>query len=108
MLLIFIGKGIMDQDRNILTNQVLILGFLRSAPSVLKRGPVPQLTAAKKKAKKGDDDDEEEDEGDKDVDAENEQQEQGVLPVNPRDGTRGTVLITLRNVIPYTLWFVCS
>lgn len=104
-VLFYVGKGITDQDRNILAHQVLILGFLRAVPSVLKKGPVPQITAVKKKKSKDDDEDDEEEDQDKDMGSED-GQEQDVPPVNLRDGTRGTVLITLRNVIPYTLWFV--
>ncbi|RDB29333.1 25S rRNA (uridine-N(3))-methyltransferase [Hypsizygus marmoreus] len=99
------GKGITDQDRNILSNQMLILGFLRSAAKVLSLGPVPSFTNSRKKKKNDDDDEEEAD-----------------MPVvqeeNADDGeyeffvpeetvkTRGTVLVTLRNVTPYTLWDV--
>ncbi|KII93935.1 hypothetical protein PLICRDRAFT_36153 [Plicaturopsis crispa FD-325 SS-3] len=91
------GKGITDQDRNILSNQVLILGFLRSAAKHLTLGPEPSVIPRKRKRKA--DDDEEEELPDAEVD------QNGFL-----DGSgepikaRGTVLITLRNVSPYTLW----
>ncbi|KAH9049493.1 hypothetical protein EDB84DRAFT_1453049 [Lactarius hengduanensis] len=67
------GNGITDQDRNILSNQVLILGFLRSAAKFLVSGPVPQSQPSRKR-KPG--------------------------------HARGTILITLRNVSPYTEWDV--
>ncbi|KAG9313955.1 hypothetical protein JVU11DRAFT_4729 [Chiua virens] len=54
------GKGITDQDRNILSNQRLILDFLRAAPQCLTLGPIPAIHPALKR-KRQDDDDEEED-----------------------------------------------
>jgi 25S rRNA (uracil2634-N3)-methyltransferase len=88
------GKGITDQDRNILSNQILILGFLRSAAKHLVRGPTPQLQSSRKrKRKRPSSDDDEWTDGDDD---------QAI------DGrARGTILITLRNVPPYTEWSVC-
>ncbi|TFK56889.1 hypothetical protein OE88DRAFT_1690155 [Heliocybe sulcata] len=90
------GKGIADQDRNILSNQLLILGFLRSASSFLIEGPLPSgHKSRKQKANADGDDDNEEDAMDQET-------------ASPRGRTRlrGTVLITLRNVPPYTLWDV--
>ncbi|KAF5384885.1 hypothetical protein D9615_001104 [Tricholomella constricta] len=96
------GKGITDQDRNILSNQVLILGFLRSASEVLSLGPVPSFTTPRKRKTSEDDEEEEEatlfenDEGD----------EYNFIIPEEAVQTRGTILITLRNVVPYTLWDV--
>ncbi|KAI0305076.1 hypothetical protein BC826DRAFT_1089165 [Russula brevipes] len=88
------GKGITDQDRNILSNQVLILGFLRSAARFLVRGPMPQLQpSGKGKHSPNDDEDEYSDEDHNEV-------------VGISGRARGTVLITLRNVPPYTEWDV--
>ncbi|GJE86229.1 similar to ATP-binding protein (DUF2431) [Phanerochaete sordida] len=84
------GKGIADQDRNILSNQVILLGFLRSSAHLLKKGPKPSLTSRKKK--RSDDSDRE------DVNSEDEGQSSGSAD------SRGTILVTLRNVPPYTLW----
>ncbi|KAJ6520203.1 hypothetical protein C8R45DRAFT_887357 [Mycena sanguinolenta] len=84
------GKGITDQDRNILSNQMLILGFLCSAASFLTGGPVPEIFS--KKQKRSGDDDEVEDEDTNSLD------DNVVRPV----ASRGTILITLRNVVPYT------
>ncbi|KAJ7687372.1 hypothetical protein B0H17DRAFT_1160459 [Mycena rosella] len=84
------GKGITDQDRNILSNQLLVLGFLRSAAGVLATGP--------RRKRPADDDDEEEDVN-QNVDPEDEDITQIVA-------CRGTILITLRNVAPYTQWDV--
>ncbi|KAK0466329.1 uncharacterized protein EV420DRAFT_1261678 [Desarmillaria tabescens] len=86
------GKGITDQDRNILSNQVLVLNFLRAAASLLKIGPMPSVTGSKKKKRANDDDDDDEEVEDADEDK------------SVETGTRGTILITLRNVPPYTLW----
>lgn len=89
------GKGITDQDRNILSNQVLILGFLRSAAKFLVRGPMPQLRASRKRKRPAEDDDDRWTDDD-----ENE-------AVGAGDRARGTILITLRNVPPYTEWSAC-
>ena len=90
------GKGITDQDRNILSNQRLILDFLRSAAHCLTLGQIPIIHSARRRKKR--DDDDEPQEGDisgSDVET------------APTTGTwRGTVLITLRNVPPYTAWYV--
>lgn len=85
------GKGIADQDRNILSNQVLLLGFLSSAASFLVTGPVP-IVHAPRKRKRGPDDDES---GDDD------ERSQALVGTRP---SRGSLLITLRNVSPYSLW----
>ncbi|KAF7797176.1 hypothetical protein EIP86_008368 [Pleurotus ostreatoroseus] len=86
------GKGIADQDRNILSNQLLLLGFLRSAAHLLKTGPVPRVQSRKKKASSNDD--------------ENDDAEESADEENGADVAqcRGSILITLRNVPPYTLW----
>ena len=42
---------ITDQDRNILSNQLLILDFLRSAANILKRGHIPSFSTSRKKKK---------------------------------------------------------
>jgi len=87
----FLGKGIADQDRNILSNQLLILGFLRSVSGFLVRGSAPTLGGLKKKGKAR----EEEDDADADSD-------QVAESSGGTGSSRGTVIITLRNVPPYT------
>ena len=87
----FVGKGITDQDRNILLNQLLILGFLRSVSGFLVRGPAPTLGSLKKKGKAR------EEEDDTDVDSDQEAESSGGT-----GSSRGTVIIMLRNVPPYT------
>lgn len=99
------GKGITDQDRNILSNQRLILDFLRSAPHCLVQGPIPLVH--RKRRRKSQDDDEDEDDED-DVVMDNISDSDGEPSVQSATTTigRGTVLITLRNVPPYTAWDV--
>jgi len=85
------GKGIADQDRNILSNQLMILGFLRSVSGLLVRGPPPKLGSRKKKGK------EQGEEDDTDTDSDQGGELSGLM-----GSSRGTVIITLRNVPPYT------
>ena len=87
----FVGKGITDQDRNILSNQLLILGFLRSVSGFLVRGSAPTLGSLKKKGKAR------EEEDDTDVNPDQEAESSGNT-----GSSRGSVIITLRNVPPYT------
>lgn len=87
-----IGKGIKDQDRNILSNQVLLLEFLRSVAGFLSDGPIP-LVAPKRRKKDTGSEDEREEDSPTDV-------EEAAASVSPR----GSVLVMLRNVPPYTLW----
>lgn len=86
------GKGITDQDRNILSNQMLLLEFLRSAAPFLTSGPIPVIQKPCRK-KIGSD---EEDSGD--------DEKMNVPDQDTPRKSRGTILITLRNVVPYTLW----
>ncbi|KIK02117.1 hypothetical protein K443DRAFT_677882 [Laccaria amethystina LaAM-08-1] len=102
------GKGITDQDRNILSNQMLVLGFLRSAAKMLTLGAAPSLASGKKKKRTEDDEEEDEDEGmaaPADETAQDSEEFAFFVP-DQSIPTRGTVLITLRNVLPYTQWDV--
>jgi hypothetical protein len=97
------GKGITDQDRNILSNQMLILGFLRSVVNCLVEGPVPTPDLPRKRKKPVDDDDDDDDE----VVIDNASDEDmGASTSSTTHCTRGKVLITLRNVPPYSIWRV--
>ena len=87
------GKGITDQDRNIRSNQLLILGFLRSAAHVLVLGQVPAVHASRKRKRRSSDD------GDSGA-------EDTANPGLDSPDARGTLMVTLRNVAPYTLWCV--
>jgi 25S rRNA (uracil2634-N3)-methyltransferase len=68
------------------------VGFFKSAPSVLVTGR-PNIVAAKKRKAILDEDSE--------ID---EEQEEAGDTEDITQGCRGTVLVTLRNTIPYTLW----
>ncbi|KAI0673632.1 hypothetical protein C8Q78DRAFT_1018141 [Trametes maxima] len=89
------GKGITDQDRNILSNQLLLLGFLRSCAAFLAKGPVPMVNKSRKRKRNPDSDSDSGDDG-----ADNDEPQD----VDTSRKTRGTILVTLRNVPPYTLW----
>ncbi|KAL5533658.1 hypothetical protein ACEPAG_118 [Sanghuangporus baumii] len=104
------GKGITDQDRNILSNQILLLSFLRSVASFLVTGPIPSVHAPRKR-KRRPEDEESDDDDDDERQAQNEDDMSGVedlqretLDSVNHSRSRGTVLITLRNVPPYTDW----
>lgn len=58
---------------------------------------MPSVLGQKKKPKIDDDDDDEVPEATSDTD---------LPPENTTDGNRGTLLVTLRNVPPYTQWLV--
>ena len=76
------------------------MDFLRSAANVLKRGHIPSFSISRKKKKSDVDDDCEDEEKEiatGDTDLEDSVVEESII-------TRGTVLITLRNVVPYTQW----
>ncbi|KAG2350950.1 hypothetical protein BDR05DRAFT_54645 [Suillus weaverae] len=91
------GKGITDQDRNILSNQMLILGFLHSVVDCLAEGTIPTPNLSRKPKRPADDDDDDNVNDDEDIDTSS---------PSTAQGARGTVLITLRNVPPYTNWDV--
>ncbi|GBE77526.1 hypothetical protein BKA93DRAFT_254447 [Sparassis latifolia] len=95
------GKGITDQDRNILTNQLLVMEFLRSAANILTTGMIPSVMQSRKRKQEADD---EEDEAEEDNASQGGVHADGIGSSNAK--TRGTILITLRNVPPYTLWDV--
>lgn len=84
---------------------MLILGFLRSAAKLLALGPVPSFTASKKKKKLSEDEDEDEEmhPPEETTHAEGDDEYEFFVP-DDTVPSRGTILITLRNVSPYTLW----
>ncbi|RXW23066.1 hypothetical protein EST38_g2791 [Candolleomyces aberdarensis] len=91
-----VGKGISDQDRNILSNQLLILGFLSSASRFLVPGPVPVAFQSRRRKRSDDDEESGDDDG--------ENEDGDAMDQSSTPSARGTVLITLRNVAPYTQW----
>ena len=83
-----------------MSHQLLILAFLRSAANVVKRGHVPSFSTSRKRKKQDDDDDDDSEDEEKEITT-------GGTDLDDVDEsltTRGTVLITLRNVVPYTQW----
>ncbi|CCM03661.1 uncharacterized protein FIBRA_05805 [Fibroporia radiculosa] len=92
------GRGITDQDRNILSNQTLILEFLRSAANLLVTGPVPAIHYSRKGKQKADAENDELDGNDPGEDMLADEL------IDESTKVRGSILITLRNVAPYTLW----
>lgn len=96
------GKSITDQDRNILSNQQLILDFLRCAQHCLVEGLTPLVHRKRRRKSQDDDDDEDEVVMDNMSDSD---AEPSIRPAAATTG-RGTILITLRNVPPYTAWDV--
>ncbi|EJC98661.1 uncharacterized protein FOMMEDRAFT_143085 [Fomitiporia mediterranea MF3/22] len=104
------GKGITDQDRNILSNQMILLGFLKSVAPFLAAGRIPSVHARRKKKLRDNDES-----GNDSDDVDNQGDNEDAISINDvvldeppgiadRTSTRGTVLITLRNVPPYTEW----
>ena len=83
----------------------MIIGFLRSAACFLSLGPVPSVFASSKR-RRGSSKEEENDGTDNDDTVE--KVTPGIGSFDEESSTRGTVLITLRNVPPYTLWCVHS
>ncbi|PVF98605.1 hypothetical protein CPB86DRAFT_351251 [Serendipita vermifera] len=88
------GKGIKDQDRNILSNQELVKEFLKTVPSVLVLGSSNESRTKQRRPQLSDDSGLED----------NDLIEEESPSLNT--GTRGTVLVTLRDTPPYTLWNV--
>jgi len=116
------GKGITDQDRNVRSNQEMLLRTLRSVSAVLTEGPsafpivevkrgkkkVTVIKAAKKQkpAKPASDDDEDVPEAeDIDFDDEDGTLARRAAPASFTPPNReGTLLVTLLDQNPYTLW----
>ena len=92
------GAGHNDEQRNVLANQLLILRFLISVAPYLTEGPLPEaIQGRKRRAASEDDEDDEEP-----IEAADDEPDVSATSVPPR--RQGSVLITIRNVVPYTLW----
>ena len=92
------GAGHKDEHRNVLANQLLILRFLISVAPYLTEGPLPEaIQGRKRRAASEDDEDDEEP-----IEAADDEPDVSATSVPPR--RQGSVLITIRNVVPYTLW----
>ncbi|WFD36406.1 25S rRNA (uracil(2634)-N(3))-methyltransferase [Malassezia cuniculi] len=94
-----VGAGHKDERRNVLANQLLLLRFFVSVAAVLTRGPPPRHMAKKKAAGSDDDSADERDEDDEDA---------GVPSFYMPPRRQGSVLVTLRNASPYTLWDITT
>lgn len=96
-----VGLGIADRDRNVVANQNVLLGFLKSVKGVLQEGVVPGLHKTGKGKGKGRVEDEVQfSDDDDDV-------ESGREPgLGDGEKRAGSVLVTLREQEPYTLWYV--
>ena len=111
------GAGINDQDRNILSNQHLLLRTLRSVSSVLTSGPSSTRIIPKKNRAGSDSDsdhevDADEPEGVSDIEEEDSGEPSHTLPPSSRTFVvperEGTLLVTLLDQPPYTLWALPS
>jgi 25S rRNA (uracil2634-N3)-methyltransferase len=79
---------------------MLILGFLRSCAPFLAAGPIPPFTHTRRRQQIPEGYDEVMED-----DADIEDSDGGLVQLeNASTGERGTVLVTLRNVAPYTQW----
>ena len=97
----WLGKGITDQDRNIRENQILLLGFFRSAAPFLSSGPVPSVQGSGNRAMR------KESTRTVDVSDDDDMMSSSNHAITRQEGgtrCRGTLLVTLRNVHPYTDW----
>lgn len=96
-----VGLGIADRDRNVVANQNVLLGFLKSVKEVLEVGAVPGIQGKSKgkgKARVG-------------YEVEFSDDEDDVvggrgLGLGDEEKRAGSVLVTLREQEPYTLWYV--
>ncbi|KAN0064700.1 hypothetical protein ACQY0O_002330 [Thecaphora frezii] len=123
-----VGAGHKDETRNVLANQLLLLRFFVSVAPYLTDGPMPDYAAAalglsRKRASRADSQEPEEPVPDTDAVDDNDfidtlqdgtEAEREALaasrakqPFRP-PSKRGSVLITLRNAMPYTLWNVAT
>ncbi|WFD44795.1 25S rRNA (uracil(2634)-N(3))-methyltransferase [Malassezia psittaci] len=114
-----VGAGHKDEQRNVLANQLLLLRFFVSVAPFLTRGPIPTYAANVKKVRNDSDDDDDDDDDDDYAVDEAKQSLQDMHDTDQYDAQeahikrslqppfrQGSVLITLRNTSPYTLWNV--
>ncbi|KAG8935653.1 hypothetical protein FRC02_007162 [Tulasnella sp. 418] len=99
-----VGAGITDQDRNILTNQRLLLGFLSSVAPFLSKGQPLKHRLSKEQIESSDDEDMELTLARSEHENQNNQTQVSELGRRAAPSREGSVLITLRDSIPYTLW----
>jgi 25S rRNA (uracil2634-N3)-methyltransferase len=100
-----VGAGHKDETRNIMSNQLLIIRFLVSASRLLTRGALPVYVPGQEKKESAEQDWEGDEEMSSDEDDQGGVQEN--VPSKLHAPNRcGSILITLRNCKPYTLWDV--
>ncbi|OXG76106.1 hypothetical protein C348_05257 [Cryptococcus neoformans Gb118] len=118
-----VGAGITDQDRNILTNQHMLLKFFCSIEPLLTEGPthmpLPQRSSSKRNGKEKQKRKQKKPSSDDEAAPEAEEEEEDFFfnddptftnpkIIAPKEFTppkrAGTVLITLLSCPPYTLW----
>ncbi|WFD32020.1 25S rRNA (uracil(2634)-N(3))-methyltransferase [Malassezia sp. CBS 17886] len=106
-----VGAGHKDEQRNVLANQLLLLRFFVSVAPLLTRGPVPAYAAPKQVRADSDDDDDDDAEDDASPGAAHIAPDRTLpstrapAPLSP-PARQGSILVTLRNALPYTLWNV--
>ncbi|KAG9073914.1 hypothetical protein FS749_014573 [Ceratobasidium sp. UAMH 11750] len=88
-----VGMGISDVERNVVANQRVLLGFLKSVAGVLEEGVVVDPGAGRKgKGKRKEDE----------VEFSDEDEQGEIVKSGPKRA--GSVLVTLREQEPYSLW----
>ena len=97
------GAGHKDETRNVLANQLLLLRFFISVAPYLTRGKSTSRTKRSHRHRDDSDDDDDAATAPLEADSLSEQFEFGPRSLNP-PSKPGSVLITLRNASPYTLW----
>jgi 25S rRNA (uracil2634-N3)-methyltransferase len=100
-----IGSGEKDQERNVRLNQTLLLRFLRASAPFLAEASSNSLSSHDKsrKRKRGDHQDDDDDEGSIPSDPE-EEEITASSATKTSSGRPGSILITLRTSMPYSLW----
>ncbi|GAA5914214.1 25S rRNA (uracil2634-N3)-methyltransferase [Sporobolomyces salmoneus] len=97
-----VGQGITDQDRNIRTNQTLLLDFYLSASQLLRNGASHLASASKSSSSRLSRSPSPPTLLDESLSLPSLDPTQ--LPPPPPPKTRGTILVTLRTQPPYSLW----
>ncbi|WFD18527.1 25S rRNA (uracil(2634)-N(3))-methyltransferase [Malassezia caprae] len=99
-----VGAGHKDEQRNVLANQLLLLRFLVSVAPYLTQGRAPTYVTGKTRRGSDEEDEDEDDSESQVATADDVFAEHTVWrPLLP-PARQGSVLITIRNVSPYTPW----
>jgi 25S rRNA (uracil2634-N3)-methyltransferase len=102
-----VGAGHKDESRNVLSNQLMLLRFLVSVAPLLSIGTVPTYASNTKAVKKKTQDDDNDDLREEEEEEEESEEESEAAATGFRTPPyAGSVLVTLRNSKPYTLWDV--